>query len=67
MIREGGYQTVSPARVLEILEKYDTIAAVRRRAAEYCEVAVARVIVLPESPYKRALVSAADWIVDRRS
>jgi octaprenyl-diphosphate synthase len=67
VVREGGYESVSSARVLEIATKYGAISEVRRRAVEYCEVAVNSLDTLPDTRYKRALASATDWIVDRQS
>jgi len=67
VVREGGYESVSSARVLEIATKYGAISEVRRRAVEYCEVAVNSLYILPDTRYKRALASATDWIVDRQS
>ncbi len=67
VVSEGGYQAVPSARVLEIATKYGAIDEVRRRAVEYCDVAVNSLNVLPDTPHKRALASATDWIVDRQS
>jgi len=67
VVREGGYESVPSARVLEIATKYGAISEVRRRAVEYCEVAVNSLYILPDTRYKRALASATDWIVDRQS
>jgi hypothetical protein len=39
---------------------------VQRRAADSIETAVEALAPLVETPYKRALISIADWIVDRQ-
>lgn len=65
VVREKGYATVSSARVLEIVIRHDTIREVRRQAADYCKAAIDSLEALADNPHKRALISAADWIVDR--
>ena len=47
------------------MDKYEGIEATQRRALEYTEAAVEQLAGLPESDYKRALYSVADWVVDR--
>ena len=67
VVREAGYATAPAARVLEIVTKYGAIDEARRHAMDYCEAAVNSLDALPDTPYKRALASAADWIVNRES
>lgn len=66
VIREGSYDSVSLAGVLEILDRYDAIKRVRSRAIEFCEAALEGIAALPSSPYKRGLEEIASrWIVER--
>ena len=67
VVREGGYAAVSAARIREIVAKHGAIDEVRRRAADYCQAAFNSLDALPDTPYKRALASVADWIVNRES
>ena len=68
VVREQGYGSVSPGRILEILDRYGTIAEVRRRAVRFCEAALEGLETLPESRYKQALTDAAvHWAVGRAS
>ncbi len=67
VVREGGYAAVPASRVREIVNKYDAIGEARRYSLDYCETAVDSLDAIPDTPYKRALASAADWIVNRES
>ncbi len=68
VVCEGGYESVSLGRILEILGRYGTIAEVRRRAMRYCETALEGLATLPDSRYKRALKQAAlQWAAGRAS
>ncbi len=66
VMREGGYESVSLRQVQEILDRYGTLAAVRQRALLYCERALEGLEPLPETRFKRALVTAAEqWGAQR--
>ena len=68
VVREGGYKSVSLTTILEILDRYQTIAEVRLRAVRFCETALEGLERLPDTPYKRALEdAAAHWSVARAS
>ncbi len=67
VVREGGYAAVPAGRIREIVAKHGAIDEVRRHAADYCQAAVNSLDALPGTPYKRALASVADWIVNRES
>ena len=68
VVREGGYESVPAVRMLEILDRYDAIAEVRRRAVRFCEVALESLADLQDSPYRRALQDAAGhWAIVRPS
>ena len=66
VIRDRGYDSVSLARILEILDRHGTIAEVRKRAMQFCDAALEGLETLPDSPHRRALVdAAAHWAVVR--
>ncbi len=68
VMREGGYESVSLQRILEILDRYGAIDQVRRKALRFCEAALQGLESLPESRYKQALAdAAAHWAVERAS
>ncbi len=68
VVVEGGYGSVSFSTILEILDRYGSIAKVRLRALRFCEDALEGLETLPDTRYKRALVDAAThWAVDRAS
>ena len=66
VIREGGYEATPASNIAALLDRYGSAEAVQRRAADYIETAVEALGPLGETPYKRALISIADWIVDRQ-
>lgn len=59
VVRQRGYESVSLESILEILDRYDTLSEVRRRALGYCESALEGLDTLEDSRYKRALHDAA--------
>lgn len=67
VVGDGGYETVSHERIREMLDRYGAIETVRRRAVAYTETASERITALEETPYKRALASIPEWVVDRTS
>jgi octaprenyl-diphosphate synthase len=66
VIRDGGYKATPASNIAALLDRYGSAEAVQRRAADYIETAVEALAPLKETPYKRALISIADWIVDRQ-
>ena len=67
VIHDEAYESVSAGRIVEILEKYGAIETVRRRVIEYSEKSAEQLSPLPETPFKRALLSVTEWMVDRES
>ena len=66
VVRDGGYDSVPAARILEILQRYGTIAKVRDRAARFCESAREYLRDLPDTRYRAALdLAAGRWLVGR--
>jgi len=67
VMSDQSYDRVSLPSVLGLLNKYDAIETVRRRALTYTETAAAQLEAFSDSSYKRALTSVTEWVVDRES
>jgi octaprenyl-diphosphate synthase len=67
VLRERGYESVKLEAVLELLDRYDGVGLARRRAAVFADKARAWIADLPESPYKVALASVTELVVERES
>ena len=67
VMREGDYERVPHFEVRDILDRYGALDAVRGRAHEYTDIAAERLSILPETPFKRALTSILDHVVQRES
>ena len=65
VLSDSNYETVPFDSIRALVDKYDGIKATQRRALEYTNAAIEQLAGLPESDYKRALYSVADWVVDR--
>jgi octaprenyl-diphosphate synthase len=67
VLEEGGFQSVSFEEILELIERYQTLQAARERAQDFAEKARGFLEGFPASPYKDALLSLPDLIVERES
>ena len=67
VLKDGNYDSVPFAEIRSLVDRYDGIETVRSRAVEYAERATGQLTRFDESPYKRALYSVSDWVVDRQS
>jgi octaprenyl-diphosphate synthase len=67
VLRERSYRSVCLETVLALLNKYRGIEQARRQADAFAEKARQRIGALPDSPYKTALYSVTELIVDRES
>jgi octaprenyl-diphosphate synthase len=65
VIQERGFQTVDPAAILEIVDRYDALAATRRLAEEHATDARAKLSSFPEGEARDALEFATDSVIDR--
>lgn len=66
VLEEGGFHSVPFEEVLELMERYQVLEAAREKALHFAELAEKSLEGVPESPYKDALRSLAEFIVDRR-
>ncbi len=67
VLEEQGFNSVKFAEILELIGCYGTLEAARRRAQEFAERAKSCLEKFPESPYKDALRSLPEFIVERES
>jgi len=65
VLDQRAFHSVTLAEILEVLERYGTLAAVRARAAEYGRRALPRLQRFPDSPYRRALEVLPDFVLNR--
>jgi octaprenyl-diphosphate synthase len=67
-VLEGGdFHSVKFGEVRELIDRYQTLRAARLRAQEFAEGAKDYLEGFPDSPYKDALLSLPDLIVERES
>lgn len=66
VVDDGGFTRVALAEIQALLARYGALESARLRARGYAEHAVAELEVFPESPYRDALRSLADFIIDRQ-
>jgi len=67
VLEEGGFQSVKFSEILELIERYQTLRAARDKARDFAEKAKRCLEDFPDSPYKDALRSLPDFIVERES
>lgn len=67
VVREESYDNVPASKIQAILARHGSIDAVRSQAFAYTDKSLACLAELPATPYRRALESIVDWIVDRQS
>ena len=67
VLEDRSYDSVSLDWVLELLAKYRGIERARQQAERLAEKAREMTAALPESPYKTALYSVTELVVDRES
>jgi octaprenyl-diphosphate synthase len=67
VLKDGNYDLVPFAEIMELIEHYGTLRAARDKARYFAETAKSCLDIFPESQYKDALRSLADFIVERES
>jgi octaprenyl-diphosphate synthase len=67
VLTERGYRTVSQRRIVELIERYDAPAELKRRARAYTDRALDHLSRFPESPYKRALQAVPEFVLNREN
>ena len=67
VLEEGGFQTEQFAELLDLIEHYGTLQAAREKAQHFADKARGFLEGFPLSPYKEALLSLPDFILERES
>jgi octaprenyl-diphosphate synthase len=65
ILLERGFNGVTHAQILEVLERYDSLDAATARAERYAESAQNALAIFPDSEIKRALLWAPEFVVAR--
>ncbi len=64
---DGAFDRVPLRAIQDLLNRYGALERVRQRALNYTETAAEQLTSLEDSPYRRALYSATELVVDRES
>jgi octaprenyl-diphosphate synthase len=67
VLEEGGFQSGQFAEILDLIDHYDTLQAAREKAQDFSDKARGFLEGFPNSPYKDALHSLPDFILERES
>jgi len=67
VLEERGFHSVQFDEILELIERYGALRAAREKAREFAEQAKSSLDGFPDSPYRGALRSLPDFIVERES
>jgi octaprenyl-diphosphate synthase len=65
VLEAGGFESPQFAEILELIDRYGTLQAARDKAQEFSDKARAHLQGYPSSPYKDALNSLPDFILER--
>jgi len=65
VLEEGGFNSLRFSEILELIDRYDTLRAAREKAQEFAQKAKLCLEALPDTPYKDALRSLPDFMLDR--
>src|SRR5437879_5012996 len=65
ILRDRGFNGVTHAQILDILQRYGSLEAANDRAVEYAESARKAICHFPDSEIKRALLWAPEFVVAR--
>ena len=65
ILEQRGFNGVTHAQILDVLERYGSLEAATTRAAQYAESARNSICTFPDSEVKRALLWAPDFVVSR--
>jgi octaprenyl-diphosphate synthase len=65
VLEEGGFSSPRFSEILELIDRYNTLRAAREKAQEFAQKAKRYLETFPETPYKDALRSLPDFMLDR--
>lgn len=67
VLEEGSYDSIRFSEIMELVDRYATLQAARQKAQQFADTARKCLDGLPDSPYKDALRSLPEYIVERES
>jgi octaprenyl-diphosphate synthase len=67
VLAEGGFHSVQFFEILELIERYGALQAAREKARRLAEEAKSSLASFPDTPFKEALRSLPEFIVERES
>jgi octaprenyl-diphosphate synthase len=65
VLEEGGFNSHRFSKILDLIDRYETLQATREKAQEFAQKAKCCLETLPDTPYKDALRSLPDFMLDR--
>jgi len=67
VLNNGGFNGITPADIVEILNRYGSIDAAYARAVDFSDKARAAICIFPDSEIKRVLLWVPEFVVQRDS
>ena len=65
VFEEGGFNSLRFSEILDLIDRYNTLRAAREKAQEFAQKAKRCLETFPDTPYKDALRSLPDFMLDR--
>jgi len=65
VLEEGGFNSLRFSEILELIDRYNTLRAAREKAQQFAQKAKRALATFPHTPYKDALRSLPDFMLDR--
>jgi octaprenyl-diphosphate synthase len=65
VLEEGGFNSLRFSEILDLIDRYDALQAAREKAQEFAQKAKRCLETFPDTPYKDALRSLPDFMLDR--
>jgi octaprenyl-diphosphate synthase len=67
VLGNGGFNGITPADIVAILNRYGSIDAAYARATEFANAAREAICTFPDSEIKRVLLWVPEFVVERQS
>jgi octaprenyl-diphosphate synthase len=65
VLEDGGFNSAGFSEILDLIDRYNTLQAARKKAQEFAQKAKRCLETFPDTPYKDALRSLPDFMLDR--
>jgi octaprenyl-diphosphate synthase len=65
VLEDGGFNSAGFSEILDLIDRYNTLQAAREKAQEFAQKAKRCLEAFPDTPYKDALRSLPDFMLDR--